>query len=140
MEITRRTDYATRIMLQLAALPEGQRLSARELGELADVTYPFARTIITELASAGLVDARRGPRGGVALARPASEITIYDIVSVMEGGVCLNVCVTEPGYCTHAAGCSAHEVWASAGALLSDYLASRDLESLVSVPVLPSDK
>ena len=139
MEITRRTDYATRIMLELARLPEGERASARRLGTLADVSYPFARSIVTDLAAAGLVDARRGPSGGVSLARPASEITLYDVVVAIEGGVCLNVCVTEPGYCTRAGGCSAHSVWEQASAMLADYLASRDLESLVSESC-PSDK
>ena len=132
MEITRRTDYATRIMLELARLPGGQRASARTLGDLAEVGYPFARSIVTELASSGLVDARRGPSGGVMLARPASQISLYDVVVAIEGGVCLNACVTQPGYCTREEGCNAHDVWAQASSLLADYLASRDLESLVS--------
>ena len=140
MEITRRTDYATRIMLELARLPEGDRVSARTLGDLADVTYPFARSIVTELAAAGLLDARRGPSGGVRLARPASQITLLDVVVAIEGGVRLNACVTEPGYCTRAGGCSAHAVWAQASSMLADYLASRDLESLVEETCPPVGK
>ena len=132
MEITRRTDYATRIMLELARLPEGERVSARTLGDLAEVSYPFARSIVTELAAAGLVDARRGPAGGVRLARRARDISVYDIVIAIEGGVCLNVCVTEPGYCNRESGCEAHGLWNEASSLLADYLASRDLESLLS--------
>jgi Rrf2 family protein len=130
VEITRRTDYATRILLELARPPEGQRLSARALGSLADVPYPFARSIVTELAAAGLVEARRGPHGGVALARPAAEITLYDVVVATEGGVCLNPCVSDPAGCRRSAQCGAHDVWARAGALLSAFLASKDLATL----------
>jgi Rrf2 family protein len=119
-------------MLELARLPEEERVSARTLGDLADVSYPFARSIVTDLATAGLVDARRGPNGGVRLARSAADISVYDIVVAIEGGVCLNLCVTEPGYCTREHGCSAHGVWSEASSLLADYLASRDLASLVS--------
>ena len=132
MEITRRTDYATRIMLELAQLPPGERASARRLGGLAEVSYPFARSIITDLAAADLVDARRGTHGGVSLVRPASEISLLDIVIAMEGDICLNACVNEPGYCSRTGVCGAHGVWADASRQLADHLASRDLESLVS--------
>ena len=138
MEITRRTDYATRIMLALAHLPEGERASAKTLGGLAEVSYPFARSIVTDLAAAGLIDARRGPGGGVRLSRPAREISVYDVVVAIEGGVVLNRCVLEPGYCTRASGCEAHPMWDEANRLLVDYLASRDLESLLSESC-PSD-
>ncbi len=134
MHITRRTDYAVRMMLELARA--GGRVSSKRLGGLADVTYPFARSIVTDLAAAGLVDARRGPGGGVALARPAGEITLLDIVEAMEGRVALNLCATDPGYCERSAECSAHDIWSEAGAVLSAYLALQDLESLANRPVL----
>ncbi len=133
MHINRRTDYAVRIMLELAR--SGDRVSSKKLGTLAEVTYPFARSIVTDLASAGLVDARRGPGGGVALARPASDITLLDIVEAMEGHVALNVCVDDPAYCARSGACAAHGIWSEAGDMLAAYLGLQDLESLVNRPV-----
>jgi Rrf2 family protein len=128
--INRRTDYAVRIMLELAR--SGGRVPSRRLGELAEVTYPFARSIVTDLASARLVDARRGPGGGVSLSRPAADISLLQIVEAMEGPVALNVCISDPGYCDRAPHCPAHGVWADASAVLAESLSGQDLESLVS--------
>jgi Rrf2 family protein len=136
LHITKRADYAVRIMMELAGA-DG-RLPARDLGGLAEVSYPFARSIITDLATAGLVDARRGPGGGVALARPARAISLLDIVEAIEGPVCLNVCVEDGAYCSRSAGCRAHGVWAKAARQLSSYLASQDLESLACRPATPT--
>jgi DNA-binding IscR family transcriptional regulator len=68
------------------------------------------------------VDTRRGSGGGVGLARPAGEISLNDVVSVMEGGVALNRCQRDPGACTLAPTCPVHPVWQDAGRLLADYL------------------
>jgi Rrf2 family protein len=135
VHMTRRTDYAVRIMIELASA--GGRTPARELGVLADVTYPFARSIITDLATAGLVDARRGPGGGVALDRPAREISLLEIIDAIEGRICLNACVRDDAYCTRIADCRAHAVWADATRNLNAYLASQDLQSLANSPVGP---
>ena len=132
MHITKRADYAVRIMMELAGA--GGRLPAKDLGNLADVSYPFARSIITDLAAAGLVDARRGPGGGVATARPAATISLLDVVEAIEGPVCLNVCAEDGAYCSRLAGCRAHSVWVNAARQLSSYLASQDLESLACRP------
>jgi Rrf2 family protein len=135
MFIKRRTDYAVRIMLELVG--SGGRVPSRRLGELAGVSYPFTRSIVTDLASTGLVDARRGPGGGVALSRPAREISLLQIVEAMEGPVALNVCISDPGFCDRAPECPAHGVWADASRMLATHLSIQDLDSLVSrtVPV-----
>ena len=130
MFINRRTDYAVRMMLELAGA--GRRLPSRRLGELAEVSYPFARSIVTDLASAGLVDARRGPGGGVALSGPAREISLLQIVEAMEGPVALNVCINDPGYCDRSPECPAHGVWAEASTMLAQYLSTQDLETLAA--------
>jgi len=53
-EISRRTDYAVRILAEPARRSRGDRLSARRLGDLLDVPYPFARRIVTEVSAGGV--------------------------------------------------------------------------------------
>jgi len=132
LEITRRTDYAVRILVALAGRPEGEPLSSRELGELQDVPPAFARSIVTELAGAGFVTSRRGAGGGVALARPAAQITLLEVVQAMEGGLNLNLCTHDDEYCDRAASCAMHEVWLEAEAILSRYLTRQDFASLAA--------
>jgi Rrf2 family transcriptional regulator, nitric oxide-sensitive transcriptional repressor len=121
-EISRRTDYAVRILVELARQPEGGRVSARELGTLVGVQHPFARRIVTQMAAAGLVDTRRGARGGVGLARPANTITLNDVIVIMEGGVSLNLCVRDPAACERSPSCPVHTVWNNAGRMVIQYL------------------
>ena len=72
MEVSRRTDYAIRILLELAR-SDGAPVSVRALAETQDVPYAFARGIQRELVSAGLVESRRGALGGIMLARRAER-------------------------------------------------------------------
>jgi Rrf2 family protein len=132
LEITRRTDYAIRILLALAGRPDGEPLSSRELGKLQDVPHAFARSIVTELVGAGFVTSRRGAGGGVALARPAAQITLLEVIRALEGGLSLNLCTHDDDYCRRAASCAMHEVWLEAEAVLSRHLSQQDFAALAA--------
>ncbi len=132
MEITRRTDYAIRMLIALARLPEGQSCSARRLSLEQRVPHPLARGILSELARAGFVNTRRGSGGGVALARPAGEITVLSLVESLEGPVTLGLCTTDTEYCDQVDACVMHEVWMEAEDQLRGLLASRTLAYLAN--------
>lgn len=138
MEITRHTDYAIRMLLSLARAPEGQPLSARELGRMQDVPYAFARGIASKLVRAGFATSRRGGGGGVVLARPANEITVLSVIESTEGNVGLGLCTHDPDYCHRVDGCAMHQVWMEAEAQLRTFLAARTIADLVTGPSMPS--
>jgi Rrf2 family protein len=129
-DITRRTDYAIRILFELARRPRGTRLTARQLGESQEIPYPFARRILTELAAAGYIDTRRGTGGGAGLARPAAEITLGGVIAVMDGPISVSPCTRDLSFCSRDDGCAIHEVWQRVDDLLADYLTACDLASL----------
>lgn len=130
MEITRRTDYAIRILLELARVGGGP-LSVRELAETQGVPYAFARGIQRELVGANLVTTRRGARGGIVLARPAEEITLRDIAVAMQGDVSCSVCARDPKWCDRMPTCEVHQVWRQVDSLVGDYLATKSLTGLL---------
>jgi len=131
MAVTRRTDYAMRFMLELASAGGQAPLPAARLAELADVPYEFARSILTELTAAGLLRSVRGAAGGFALARPASEISVADILQAMQETALLNQCVEDPTHCPRSGHCPMHGVWCEADEALMRFLSDRDLESIV---------
>lgn len=90
MEISRRADYAMRVILDLALLPPGMRARARDIAQRQAIPYAFLQKIIRDLCAAGFVEANRGRRGGVRLARPASSITLLEVLEAMEGPIRLN--------------------------------------------------
>jgi Rrf2 family protein len=130
VEVTRRTDYAVRILLELARVGGGP-LSVRELAQRQGVPYAFARGIQRELVGAELVVARRGAHGGIALARPAAEITLYDVACAMQGDVLCSVCTRDPEWCDRMSECEVHEVWREVDSMVADYLATKSLAGLL---------
>lgn len=83
MQVTARTDYAVRAVVQLAAA--GGPLSRGEIAAAQGVPPKFLEAILLQLRQAGLLVAQRGTAGGYALARPAEQITIADVVRIADG-------------------------------------------------------
>ena len=69
----------------LAALPQGQALPASRLAEYHDVPPAYLAKALQAMAAAGIVESRSGPRGGYRLARPATDITLLEIVQAVDG-------------------------------------------------------
>lgn len=116
--ISRQTDYACRVILHLATLPPETRVTAQEIAARRIIPRALVRRIITRLGKAKLITTTRGRDGGIALARPASEISLLDVTRAMEGEIALNVCVINPRECPLMQVCSVHEVWVEAHAQL----------------------
>jgi FeS assembly SUF system regulator len=85
-------DYAVVLMTAAARRKAGERLSATELSIETGVPLPTAQKLMGQLATAGLLDSVRGPAGGFSLSRPATEISLADIVEAVEGPIAMTVC------------------------------------------------
>jgi Rrf2 family protein len=109
--IGRHTDYAARIVLHLACLPEGTQVTADEISRTRLLPPSFIRRIVGRLAAAGILRTTRGAGGGVTLARPPGEISLFDVVAAMEGGVTINACVDTPRACPLAEACPVQRAW-----------------------------
>lgn len=85
MRISARTRYALRAVAELAAAPVGP-VPAERIAVAQGIPRRFLDSILLQLRRAGLIHSRRGPEGGYWLARPAGEITLADVIIVVEGG------------------------------------------------------
>ena len=85
MRLTTRTEYAVGL---LAALAKSQtKQTMKQMTEQANVSPKYAETILQELRKAGVVRSTRGRRGGFVLARPASKITVLEIIEAVDGSL-----------------------------------------------------
>ena len=123
---TRRTDYGIRALIFLANA-EASPLPAGAIGEAMDIPTGFLQQVLRELQQAGLVTSRPGPAGGYALARPAGEITVLQIVEALEGPLRSAECALRGGPCHWDDVCALHWVWSSARDALCDELAGATL-------------
>ena len=97
MRLSHLADYAVVLMTAAARRPAGERLSATELSADTGVPLPTTQKLMGSLASAGLLTSARGAAGGFALARPAGEISLADIVEAVEGPIAMTVCSGHDG-------------------------------------------
>ena len=109
-QISRRVDYAVRMMIELGLQPPGSFLSARRVSARTAVPKAFLHKITADLVRANLIHTQTGPSGGLAL-RDVNEINLRHIVEAIEGPVCLNVCLIRPQECNRDRLCPGHEVW-----------------------------
>ena len=85
MYISAKVDYATRVLMALAAAPVGVLATGEELATAQRLPVKFVENTLVELRRAGIVVSQRGPEGGYRLARPADEIALADIFRALEG-------------------------------------------------------
>lgn len=130
MDISRKTDYALR-MLTMLADNEGSLLSVRSAAEQAGVPYSFARSIQHGLAQAGIVESMRGVHGGMRLKVDPASVTVREIVEAVQGPIVINECTSEAGECDRIDGCCYHPIWMGVQALVCNYLDSVTLADVV---------
>lgn len=124
MRLTRAGEYAIRCMVYLAFKGQGVLVVKQEIVAQADIPSPFLAKIVQDLARAGLVEVKQGPKGGYKLLKDPATITLLDVVEVMIGKIQLNDCVGRPGSCTASSQCRVRRVWEGASARLREYLGS----------------
>ena len=114
MKLTRGGEYGIRGVLYLAQQNDGKISMLSAIAKEQDVPPRFLAKIFQALAKAGVVKSHRGAKGGFSLARPASEITIKDVIEAVEGPINLNICLIGPGECDRDTTCPMHPVWLEA--------------------------
>jgi len=85
MRLSARSDYALRAVIELAAATDGGHVTADQLARTQGIPGKFLEAILTQLRRAGLVRSQRGPDGGFWLARPASDISLADVIRAIDG-------------------------------------------------------
>lgn len=88
MHVTAKADYAMRAIVEISVAPDG-RAKAEQIASAQDIPLGFLRGILTDLRRSGLIVSQRSANGGFRLARPASEITIAEVVRSVEGPLAL---------------------------------------------------
>ena len=87
MRLSSKGRYGVRALFDIAFHNAGHPTQMREIAERAEIPARFLEQIFQDLRRAGLVAAKRGPKGGYHLARPASEIRLGDVLRALEGSV-----------------------------------------------------
>lgn len=130
-QISRRVDYAVRIMLELGLQAE-QCVPSRLISRRTNVPKAFLHKITADLVKANLIQTQAGPSGGLQINRPAIDINLHQIVVAVEGPICLNTCLIRPEECERDAICPAHDFWGGLQISIVAQLQAATLDKLIA--------
>lgn len=109
--LSKSCEYGLRATLYLASLDRDGYVSIGTISEELEISFPFLTKIFQKLNEADLLSSRRGPKGGVALTKPADEVTLHEIVVAIDGDDLFEECVLGLPGCGEAEPCPLHDQW-----------------------------
>lgn len=130
LELTRAGDYAVRAMLVLAEADPTSWVSASRISAAMAIPPRFLPRVMRGLLQAELVEARTGRSGGYRLARPATSISLLDVIVALEPADDARRCVLRGIPCGSDGRCAVHDSFTDARLALTEHLAATDLAAL----------
>ena len=119
-------------MLELAAHSGSEPIASQELAQRQAIPVKYLNQLLISLRAAGLVKSVRGARGGFLLGRSPNEISLLNIVEVLEGPLVLADCVAASGVCSRQDNCAAQWLWEEMGRRAAQYLRGISLADLLA--------
>ena len=94
MMFSTKAEYGVRVMAHLARRGDNSPVSLGSIAEAEGLPLAYLEHLVQRLRRAGLVESRRGARGGYSLARPADDVTMAEVVEALEGVIAPIECIT----------------------------------------------
>ena len=131
MKLSTRGRYGTRALLDLA-LHQGQgRILLKDIAQRQQISLRYLEHLIAPLIAGGMVWSTRGAKGGVSLARHPKDITLSEVIQLLEGSAAPVECVNNPGVCDRSGSCATRDIWGEMKQAIDEVLESTTLQDLV---------
>jgi len=111
MQLSTRSRYGTRLMVDLAQHYDQGPIPINDIAKRQDISVKYLEQLIIPLKKASLIRSVRGPKGGHMLAKPSADITIGDIVMLLENETSLAPCLKNPDVCDRTDTCFTRDIW-----------------------------
>ena len=131
MQLTTKARYIIRALIDMAIhSAEGPAL-VKDIAERQGMSARYLEQLLLAPKAAGMIRSTRGAHGGFTLARSTAEITLREIVQIMEGSISPTECADDPGFCPNSNSCVTHEIWVKIKRATDEILESTTLQDLV---------
>ncbi|MBS0656812.1 MAG: Rrf2 family transcriptional regulator [Verrucomicrobia bacterium] len=124
--------YAIQALTFLGDRHGGEAGLVRSVAAESGAPAPYLAKLFKKLVDAGIVESKRGFRGGSRLARPAEEISLFDISAAIDGSEWLGACMLGQAECSDARSCPAHGFWKDARRRIEDRLRRTTLADVIA--------
>lgn len=132
MKLSTRGRYGVRLMMDLAIHCGAGPVLLKDIAQRQGISEKYLWQLINPLKTAGLVNSLRGAHGGYVLGRTADDISLREILQVLEGPLCLVDCVDDPSVCERSPSCVSRDIWGEASKNLLQTLAQTTLAGMVT--------
>lgn len=122
--------YGLRASLYLSSNQNGDYISIREMSDKLDISFHFLTKTLQKLTEAGLLESQKGPKGGVRLTQPGSDISLFDIVLAIDGSDLFTECALGLPGCGIEQPCPLHDKWADTRDSIKSMLEETSLNEL----------
>jgi Rrf2 family iron-sulfur cluster assembly transcriptional regulator len=133
MKLSTRSRYGTRLMLDMAEHYDQGPVQLGNIAQRQGISVKYLEQIIIPLKKAHYVESVRGPKGGHVLARPPQEITVAEIVALLEDGADLVDCAEHPEVCIRSETCVTRYIWQEAARAMFEKLKTITLADLLKI-------
>jgi Rrf2 family protein len=140
MKLSTRSRYGTRLLLDMAQHYNQGPVQLGDIARRQEISVKYLEQIIIPLKKAHLIESVRGPKGGHVLAKPPQEITVAEIVALLEDGTSLVECTERAEVCGRASTCPTRLIWKEASQAMFNTLKSITLADLVEKARIAENK
>jgi Rrf2 family protein len=139
LRLTKKADYGLMALKYLAEQPGAgaqspAAQSAKDIAQAYHIPPPLLAKILQTLARAGLLVSHAGTNGGYALARPACEISAFEVIRAIDGPLFITSCITIHGSCDLAGHCTIKEPLRKVNDSIKDLLSNIFISDLIETP------
>jgi Rrf2 family cysteine metabolism transcriptional repressor len=132
MRLSTKGEYASRAMLELSLHYGDKPRHIRDISRAQDIPQRFLEQILLQLKRAGYLRSRKGPEGGYHLSKPPAEITVAEVIRVMDGPLAPIDCVSVSAHevCPHEDSCGLRWLWKEVRDAVAEILERTTFEEL----------
>ncbi|MCL2660931.1 MAG: Rrf2 family transcriptional regulator [Acidobacteriaceae bacterium] len=131
LRLTKKADYGLMALKYLAEQEPGSAQSAKDIAAAYHIPAQLLAKILQTLTRAGMLVSTAGTNGGYALAKPASEISAFEVIRVIDGPLFITSCITIHGACDLSSTCTIKEPLRKVNDSIKDLLSGIYISDLV---------
>ncbi|PSJ31745.1 AsnC family transcriptional regulator [Peptostreptococcus russellii] len=131
MKLSTKGKYGLKAMFELALSSNGEPISLKHIAKEQGISDQYLEQIFSLLKKAGLVKSVRGAQGGYYISKDLNEITVADILRVLEGDMAFTECLLDKDACENFDSCSTRYVWAKIKESIEKVTQSISLQDMI---------
>jgi len=131
MKLSTRARYGTRIVLELSLHWGEGPILLKDISKRQQIPLPYLQQLIRPFVRAGIIKTTRGARGGISLLKSPREVTLSEVIKLLEGSITLVACVDNPELYPRSDHCVTHDIWTEVKKAIDGVLESTTFEDMV---------